>query len=94
MSDDIIHLMDGALQLFKRTGSDKWYCSFSVTGQGQKRRSTGTGNLAQAKKKAKDIYLEAVGRASRGLRFDGFSFEHVANEFLKNYQRKVTHKEI
>lgn len=86
---EIIRILDGEAQLYKRLGSDKWYVRFSVTGQGQIRRALKTTDQRKATTLAKRLYYDAMGRAQRGLAVDGYMFEKVANEFLQNFQRRV-----
>lgn len=88
-----IHILGGEVQLFKRHGSDNWYASFSVPGDGQVKRSLRTTDLDNAKLEAKNKYVEALGRNKRGLSVDGFLFEVVADQFLQNYERKVSRGE-
>ncbi len=88
-----IHILGGEAQLFKRDGSDNWYVSFSVPGQGQIKRSLKTTNLEKAKVIAKNKYVDALGRNKRGLSADGFFFEAVSDQFLQNFERKVSRGE-
>ena len=90
---DVVRILDGNVQLFKRAGTSNWNMRFSLPGKGQVKRTLGTSDLKEAKRLAKARYFEAQGRDRMGLSHRGFMFEKVADQFLQNYERKVTRGE-
>ncbi len=89
-----VHVRDGAVQLFKFRGSNKWSCRFSLPGKGQQRRSLGTEDLERAKQLAADIYDEAKFLGKTGLSSVKRTFRDAAVEFVAELEAKVAAGEM
>jgi integrase len=77
-------LMDGDLQVFKRTGRRHWQCAASIGGR-QYRHSTKEESLSHAKEIAKDWYLEKTGKSRAGLLKTEKTFKDAAEKFTVEY---------
>jgi len=77
-------LLDGKVQLYKRSNSPHWQCSCSLAGK-QMRTSTKEESLAQAKDVARDWYLGLLGKYRGGEIKDGTPFKKAAKHFLAEY---------
>lgn len=78
-------LMGGKLHVYKRPNSSHWQCSTYFGGN--RRKSTKTDSLEQAKDIAEDWYLGLKGKQRAGLLLpQGKTFRHAAAQFLKEYQ--------
>lgn len=75
-------------QLFRRTGSSRWWVRFSVKGQGQIRLSLGTDDESEAYRKAQEQWFEANYRAKQGITAVGKTFAQVAEEFIEQIERE------
>jgi hypothetical protein len=64
--NETIHLMDGALHVYRRENSGKWQCSTCLHGRNY-RQSTKTDNLILAQDFAKNWYLGLLGKSNAGL---------------------------
>lgn len=78
-------LMGGKLHLYKRPHSSLWQCSTCIDGN-NRRRSTRTDSLEQAKDIAEDWYLELRGKHRAGELRTGKTFRVVAKQFLEEYE--------
>ena len=70
-------------QLFQRVGSSNWSVRFSIRGEGQVRKSLGTTDEAEARRKADKLWRDATYRSEHGLRAVQRTFEQVAEEFIE-----------
>lgn len=73
--------------IFQRPGSSIWWMRFSVRGEGQIRKTLGTTDEAEARRKANKIWHEAEYRRENGLRAVQRSFRAVAEEFCYHMDR-------
>lgn len=78
-------ILDGRVQLFKRSKSPIWHCSCSIGGK-QLRKTTGEDSLAQAKEIAEDWYLTLRGKERAGLLVHEKTFAQAAVQFEKEYE--------
>ena len=78
-------LMDGDLQVFKRTGRKHWQCAASIGGR-QYRASTKEESLGLAKEIAKDWYLEKTGKSRAGLLRTEKTVKDAAEKFTREYE--------
>jgi integrase len=78
-----LSLFGGKLHLYKRPNSH-WQCS-TYLGR-NRRKSTKTDSLEQAKEIAEDWYYELKGKHRAGLLKDGKRFREVAKVFLTEYR--------
>lgn len=60
-------ILNGKVQLFRRTPEGVWHCAASFGNSTQVRKSTKETSLALAKQVAEDWYLEMKGKARAGL---------------------------
>ena len=67
-------------QLFRRQGSLKWYCRFSVKDQGQFQRALNTEDEAEAEKRAQQVWMRATIRGEQGQSVKERTFKDVAEE--------------
>ena len=77
-------LMGGALNLYKRENSPYWQCSTYLDGR-NRRISTRTGDLHEARGVAEDWYLEQRGKQRLGA-LDGKTFQKAAAQFEREYE--------
>ncbi len=61
-----IHLLDGAIVLYKRSGSHQWQCRFRLENGSWFTSSTASDQVAEASTRAIELYQEAGQRSSRG----------------------------
>ncbi len=78
-------LMDGDLQVFKRSGRRHWQCAASIGGR-QYRGSTREESLSLAKEIAKDWYLEKTGKSRAGLLRTEKTVKDAAEKFTREYE--------
>ena len=79
-------LMDGALHVYKRPGSNVWQCSTFLNGRNL-RISTKQIGLKEAKDIAEDWYLGLRGKIIRGENLaSGKRFEFVAKKFIDEFE--------
>ena len=81
-------LIDKRLLIYKRERSNVWQCRVSIDGSYQ-RVSTGISDLAEAKEKAHELYLEAQFRKKNTLTPITRYFRDVAKHALKTIDRDV-----
>ncbi len=84
-----VHVRDGAVQLYKMSGSQKWWCRFSLPGKGQIRRSLGTDDVELAKLRASEIYDEAKYLGRTKLSSVKRTFREAAAEFIDELKLKM-----
>ncbi|AQS85136.1 MAG: tyrosine-type recombinase/integrase [Acetobacter aceti] len=70
-------------QLYKQRNTVNWLVRFSIKGQGQIRKSLGTPDEFEAKRKAERIYYEALIRSEQGLDARAKKVSIVVEEWLK-----------
>jgi integrase len=78
-------LMGGKLHVYKRENSSYWQCATYLKGRNY-RRSTKEDSLEHAKQVAEDWYLELRGKSRAGLLKTEKTFNHAADQFLKEYE--------
>jgi len=78
-------LMDGKLRLYRRENSSRWQCSTYLAGR-ERRTSTKTDSLAQAKEIARDWYLTLQGKLRQGELKDEKTFREAAAVFEREYE--------
>lgn len=78
-------ILGGKVHLYKRDGSPKWQCSTFLQGQ-NRRTSTKTESLAQAKDFAEDWYLTLRGKQNRGELVSERTFRQAAEVFVREYE--------
>ena len=80
-------------QLFRRQGSLKWYCRFSVKDQGQFQRALNTEDEAEAERRAQQVWMRATIRGEQGQSVKERTFKDVAEEFLSKMEKEVANGE-
>ncbi|MEI7609004.1 MAG: site-specific integrase [Rhodospirillaceae bacterium] len=80
-------------QLFRRKGSSKWYCRFSIPEQGQFQKALKTEDETEADKLAMLAYMRATVRAEQGQSIRERTFTDVAEEFIAKIEKEVANKE-
>lgn len=80
-------IMDGKVQLWRREGSDCWYCSCSLN-EKQRKKSTGEENIERAKDIAESWYIALRAKQLAGMldKDEGMLFREAARIFLKEYE--------
>lgn len=78
-------ILGGEVQLFQRTGSEKWYCATSIKGR-QYKKSTKQVSLALAQDVAKDWYMELHNKDRYGELSTGKTFAQAAQKFVVEYE--------
>lgn len=81
-------LIDKRLLIYKRERSNVWQCRVSIDGSYQ-RVSTGTSDLAEAKEKAHELYLEAQFRKKNKLTPNTRYFRDVAKHALNTIDKDL-----
>jgi len=81
-------IIDKRLLVYKRERSNVWQCRVSVDGSYQ-RVSTGTSDLAEAKEKAHELYLEAQFRKKNKLTPITRYFRDVAKHALNTIDKDL-----
>ena len=66
LSDNTVKILDGAVNLVRRSRSSKWYAHYKIGSEPVDRKSTKESDLDKAKVKARDMYLTALYRARDG----------------------------
>jgi integrase len=79
-------ILNGKVQLFRRSDDGPWHCSASFGGSTQRRKSTKETSLALAKEVAEDWYLEMKGKARSGQLEKEKSFADAADKFAEEYE--------
>lgn len=79
-------ILNGKVQLFRRTEDGPWHCSASFGNSIQRRKSTKETSLALAKEVAEDWYLEMKGKARAGELEQEKSFAEAAEKFSEEYE--------
>ena len=78
-------ILGGKVHLYKRVGSPKWQCATFLQGH-NRRTSTKTESLAQAKDFAEDWYLTLRGKQTRGELVSEKTFKQAAEIFVREYE--------
>src|SRR3989304_4038168 len=78
-------LMGGKLHVYKRPNSRYWQCSTYISGK-NRRMTTKAENFPQAKDIAEGWYLELKTKHIRGELHNGKTFQHTADQFLREYE--------
>lgn len=97
---DKYDIRQGRIQLYRRTAecgkyqSDSWYCALKIPGQKTIRRSLKTVIREDAERKAEDIWFDLNQRSERGLSLSTKRFDLVANNFIKDLEKKVEQDSI
>lgn len=78
-------LLGGKLHVYKRENSDHWQCSTYLGGK-NRRVSTKTTSLAQAKDFAEDWYLDLKVKHKTGELRHGKTFREAAEQFTREYE--------
>jgi len=79
-------ILNGKVQLFRRTPEGAWHCAASFGNSTQVRKSTKETSLALAKQVAEDWYLEMKGKARAGLLEREKTFAEAAEKFAGEYE--------
>lgn len=79
-------ILNGKVQLFRRTEDGPWHCSASFGKGRQLRKSTKETSLALAKEVAEDWYLEMKGKARSGQLEKETTFAEAADKFAEEYE--------
>ena len=78
-------LYGGKLHIYRRENSGKWQCAAFIDGR-NRRVSTRSDSLAQAKDFAEDWYLSLMGKSRAGILRDEKSFTDAARQFEREYE--------
>ena len=78
-------LLGGKVRVYRRENSSQWQCSTFLAGR-ERRASTRTDSLAQARAFAEDWYLTLRGKQVRGEIKDEKTFREVAAIFEREYE--------
>lgn len=78
-------IMGGKVHLYKRAGSPKWQCATYLNGM-NRRTSTKTASLAEAKDFAEDWYLTLRGKQRNGELVSEKTFKQAAELFEREYE--------
>lgn len=87
-------ILGGKVTLYQRSDSRNWWAEFSITGEGQQRRSLKTDSLKLAEEKAEEEYYEAKSRKKLGKTAKIHSFESVAAEVIEAIRAEVERGQI
>lgn len=79
-------ILNGKVQLFRRTDGGPWHCSASFGHGNQRRKSTKETSLSLAKEYAEDWYLEMKGKARSGQFDKEKTFADAADKFAEEYE--------
>lgn len=78
-------ILGGKVHVYKRASSGKWQCSCYLNGK-NRRTSTKTNSLAEAKDFAEDWYLTLMGKKARGELLNERTFNKAAEKFESEYE--------
>lgn len=78
-------ILGGKVHLFRRQRSKKWHCYTFLEGA-QRRATTKTESLAEAKDFAEDWYLTLRGKQRRGELLNEKTFKEAADLFTREYE--------
>jgi integrase len=76
-------ILNGKVHLYRR-GGEHWHCATYLKGK-NRRTTTKTDSLSQAKEIAEDWYLSLRGRDRAGLISNEKTFKQAADQFVKEY---------
>lgn len=85
MAEAIHEILGGRVQLYRRTGSSKWWSRASVGGK-QFRQGTKEESLSKAKDVAEDWFLTLKGKAARGEIKTGKTFKEAAERYIDEFE--------
>ena len=88
LNDDTHVLMDGAVKVYRRPNSKRWQATFQIGGRWV-RVSTAQRDLVEAKRVARDQYLEYKFREKHDVPVISKRFEDVANLAILDMQRQL-----
>lgn len=88
LNDETHVLMDGAVKVYRRPNTRRWQATFQVGGVWV-RVSTAQGDLEDAKRVAREQYLDYKFREKHGLPVVTKRFEDVANLAIHDMQRQL-----
>ena len=78
-------VIGGKVNIYKRENSDHWQCAIFMNGK-NRRKSTKTDSLEQAKEIAEDWYLGLKGKKHAGILNGDKTFHQAADQFLREYE--------
>lgn len=85
----VIKLMDGKVNVYKRSSSSQWQCRFKLANNKWHSATTGTDDIEQAKIQAVSIYQTAQIKINFGLALTMKSFKQIALDELENMRRLI-----
>ncbi|CAM8664107.1 hypothetical protein MCEREM30_03435 [Paracoccaceae bacterium] len=88
LNDETHVLMDGAVKVYRRPITRRWQATFQIGGIWV-RVSTAQGDLEDAKRVAREQYLDYKFREKHGLPVVTKRFEDVANLAIHDMQRQL-----
>ena len=91
LKDETHVLMDGAVKVYRRPNTRRWQATFQIGGVWV-RVSTAQGDLEDAKRVAREQYLDYKFREKHGLPVLTKRFEDVANLAIHDMQRQPDHR--
>lgn len=89
-SADVIHLHQGLVSLFKRSGSNQWQCRFKLPNDQWHSMSTGQADLEEAKHSSIALYEQTMAKISQELSLKSKSFGQLAVEELEDLSKAST----
>ena len=78
-------VIGGKVNIYKRENSEHWQCAIFMNGK-NRRKSTKTDSLEQAKEIAEDWYLELKGKKRAGVLTSDRTFKQAAEQFRREYE--------
>ena len=82
-----IRLMDGKVTVYKRPQSAQWQCRFKLSNSKWHSASTGTDELAEARRNAIVLYETVRIKIDAGLALTEKTFQQLATEEMANMRR-------
>lgn len=89
MSQNLIHLMDGDVVLYRRERSSRYQARIKMSNNRWKRISTKKSNVDDAGKIASDYYLEAKFRAKHHMSLQTKKFKDIAEMTIKEMKEEL-----
>lgn len=84
-----IAVLDGRVQLFKRSSSDQWQCRFKLDGGSWHQASTGSDQLADATTRATSIFETVRAKIAEGFAVKNRIFKQLALDVLNTLSYQV-----
>ena len=84
-----IHLLDGAIVLYKRSGSCQWQCRFRLDNGSWFTSSTASDQVAEASTRAIELYQEVKERSNRGDPIRNQTFAQLATAELASLNNQL-----